>query len=105
MIPSDRAHRVVLGTIMERLEHVPGRIGARITSEIPGFGQFLAFFEAMVWAIENLIISLDRTHRILLGTGIERLKQLPRRIDAGITRIGSQVHLRHFIFIFFQKVK
>ncbi len=31
MVPLDRARRVVLGTSMERLEHVPGRIRGGIT--------------------------------------------------------------------------
>ncbi|CAF3376124.1 unnamed protein product [Rotaria sp. Silwood2] len=30
-IPLDRAHRFVLGTQLEHLEHGPGRLGGRIT--------------------------------------------------------------------------
>jgi hypothetical protein len=48
----------------------------------------------LICTTENLTIPLDRAHRVLFGTEMEPLKQLPRRIGAEITRIGCQLHLR-----------
>jgi hypothetical protein len=39
----------------------------------------------MVWDMENLSISLDRTRRVVLETGMERVECVSRRIDIGIT--------------------
>jgi hypothetical protein len=47
--------------------------------------------------MENLIITLDRAHPVLFGTGMESLEQLPRQIGAGITEIGCQLHLRDML--------
>ncbi len=44
--------------------------------------------------MENLTIPLDRAHRVVLGTGMERLKEVRRQIGGEITRIGCQLHLR-----------
>jgi len=44
-------------------------------------------FGHILWAIRNLIIPLDRAHRILLETRIGALEQIPGRIWAGFTRI------------------
>ena len=42
----------------------------------------------IVRGIKNLIAPLDRAHRVVLGTGMEHLEHVPRRIAGGITRIG-----------------
>jgi hypothetical protein len=73
---------------VERLEHVLGRIAAGITSEKIDFGRFLAFLSTVVWPVGHLIIPLDRAHRVVLGSRLERLEHVPRRIAAGITIIG-----------------
>ena len=44
----------------------------------------------LLWAIENLIIPLDRARRVLLGTGLEHLEHVSERIAAENTRIGCQ---------------
>jgi hypothetical protein len=81
----DRVRQVVLGT---RLEHVPKRILAGITSKENDFGRFSAFLGTIVGTIGNLIIPLDRVRRVVLGTCLEQLEHVPRRIAAGITIIG-----------------
>ncbi len=48
----------------------------------------------IIWVMENLTIPLDRAHRVVLGTGMERLKEVRRQIGGEITRIGCQLHLR-----------
>jgi hypothetical protein len=42
------------------------------------------------------MVSLDRARRVVLGTSMERLEHVPRRIRGGITRIRCQLHLREF---------
>jgi len=42
----------------------------------------------MVWAMENLIISLDKARSVVIGTRIGTLEQVPGRIAASITPIG-----------------
>ncbi len=85
IIPLDRAHRVVLGTRLEHLEHVPKRIPAGITSKKADFRRFSRFWETIVESIGNPIIPLDRAHRVVLGTHLEHLEHVPKRIPAGIT--------------------
>jgi hypothetical protein len=41
----------------------------------------------MVKAMENSRTSIDRAHRVVLGTGLERLEHLLKRIWEGFTRI------------------
>jgi hypothetical protein len=79
---------VVLGTHLEHLEHVPRRIACGITSKKADFWRFSAFLGTIVGPIGNLIIPFDRTHRVVLGTRLERLEHVPRRITAEINRIG-----------------
>ncbi len=90
-IPLDRTRRVILGTGMERLEQVPGRILAAFTrtycQNFNGKIQYFGIFRTIVWAMENLIAPLDRAHRVVLGTEMERLEQVPGRILAAFTRI------------------
>ncbi len=59
-----------------------------------GKNQYLAFFKTIVRAIKNLMVPLDRARRVVLGTSMERLEHVPRRIRGGITRIRCQLHLR-----------
>ena len=66
--PFDRAHRVVLGTSVERLEHVPERIWEGFTRKILLKPQYLRFCSDMVSATENLRTPFDRAHRVVLGT-------------------------------------
>jgi hypothetical protein len=82
--PFDRTSRVVLGI---RPEHVPKRTLAGITSKKNDFGWFSAFLGTIVGTIKNLIIPLDKARRVVLGTRLEHLENVPRRIPAGITRI------------------
>jgi hypothetical protein len=48
MVPLDRAHRVVFGTSLEHLEHVPRRIRGGITSEKRCLGDIRGTFGAIV---------------------------------------------------------
>jgi hypothetical protein len=48
----------------------------------------------IVYAMKNLIITLDRARQLLFGIGMESKKQLSRRISSGIIRNGSQLYLR-----------
>ena len=81
-----------LGQAFERFEQVSGRIGGEITRigcqnsnrKIQHFGIFGTIF----WAIENLIAPLDRAHRVVLGTRMERFEHVCGRIDGEIIRIG-----------------
>ena len=50
-IPTDRPHRVVLGTSLERLEHVPKRIWEGFTTKILPKTQYLGFGADMASAI------------------------------------------------------
>ncbi len=43
----------------------------------------------MVGAIENPIIPLDRARRVVLGTTMEHLEHVPRRIGIGFTYVIS----------------
>ncbi len=40
--------------------------------------------------MKNLSIPLDRTRRVILGTGMERLEQVPGRILVAFTRTYGQ---------------
>ena len=42
-------------------------------------------------AVENRSIPLDRAHRVVLTTRLERLEQVSRRIAAGITIVGRRL--------------
>ena len=46
---------------------------------------------------------LDRAHRVLLGTGLERLELIPERILTGFTRISCSLHLRNCYMFFFER--
>ncbi len=50
--------------------------------------QYLGIFEIIVWPIGNLIIPLNRAHRVVLATTMERLEQAHGQITGGIIRIG-----------------
>ena len=78
----DRAHRVVLGTGLEQLEHVPGRIWEGITMK----SQYFEIFLRTVWVMENPKLPFDRAHRVALGTGLEQLEHVPGRIWEGISK-------------------
>jgi hypothetical protein len=73
MVPLDRARRVVLGTLLERLEHVPRRIRGRITSEKRCLGGIRGTFGSIVRDFRNLIVPLDRARRVVLGALLEGL--------------------------------
>ncbi len=45
------------------------------------------------------MVPLDRDRRVVLGTSMERLEHVPRRIRGGITRIRCQIHLRRIQFV------
>ena len=47
--------------------------------------------------MENLIAPLDRAHRVVLGTEMERLEQVPGRILAAFSRILGSLHLRNHL--------
>ena len=49
-LPFDRAHRVALGTGLEQLEHVLGRIREGITVK----NQYFEIWPRTVWVIKNL---------------------------------------------------
>ena len=87
-IPLDRACRVLLGTLLERLEQVSRRIAARITSIFGESGRYFELFRNMIRVMANPSIPLDRAHRVALTTRSERLEQVSRRIAARITQIG-----------------
>jgi hypothetical protein len=97
MVPLDRARRVVLGTPLERLKHVPERIRGGITSEKRCLGGIQGTFGAVVRDFVNVMVPLDRARRVVLGTSLERFEHVPRRIRAGITRIRCQLHLRFHV--------
>ncbi len=63
---------------MVHLEQIPRRIRGGITNKNTDFG-------ALHRDMENLMIPLDRTHRVLLGTRIGHLEQVPGRIRGEIT--------------------
>ena len=91
-IPLDRARWVLLGTGLEHLEHVPGRIAAENTrigcQDFHGKMRYFGIFRTILWVMENRITPLNRAHRVVLGTGLEQLEHVPERIAAGNTRIG-----------------
>jgi hypothetical protein len=99
--PLNRARRVVLVTALKHLERVPKRIRGEITRTwCWNFNiklQYFDFFGTIVWPIKNLITPFDRARRVLLGTRVEHLEHVPRRIRGENTRIWCQLHLRHFI--------
>ncbi len=72
---------------MEHFEQVSRRIAGGITSDITDFGRFSGFLRTIIGSIGNPIILLDRARRVVLGTRLEHLEHVPRRIPAGITRI------------------
>ncbi len=88
MVSLDRARRVVFGTRMERLEHVPRRIRGGITSEKPRLGGIRGTFDAIIRHFVNVMVPLDRARRVVLGTLFERLEHVPGRIRGGITSLG-----------------
>jgi len=45
------------------------------------------------------MVPLDRARRVVLGTRMEHLEHVPKRIRAGITRIRCQLHLREINLI------
>jgi hypothetical protein len=89
--PFDRAYRVALGTGLEQLEHVPGRIWEGFTEWVwpwPQWkNQYLEICLRTVWVMKNLKLPFDRAHRVVLGTGLEQLEHVPGRIWEGFTRI------------------
>jgi hypothetical protein len=90
IIVCDRTHRVVVGGLLEYLQQVSRRIAAGITSKKAEFRRFSGFWETIVGSIENPIIPLDRARRVVLGTRLEHLEHVPRRIPTGITIISQK---------------
>jgi hypothetical protein len=90
IIPLDRARRVVFGTRLEHLKHVPKRIPAGISSKKADFRRFSGFWETIVESIGNPIIPLNRAHRVVLGNHLKHLSHVPKRIPAGITIISQK---------------
>ena len=85
----DRGRRVLLVTGLGHLEHIPGRIVAENTRiGCQDFHGKMQYFGTILWVTENLITPLNRAHRVVLGTGLEQLEDVPERIAAGNTRIG-----------------
>ncbi|CAF4833039.1 unnamed protein product, partial [Rotaria sp. Silwood1] len=80
IIPSDRAHRVLLGIRKGTLEQVPKRIGA---GSMVGSAKLIGC--TVVSAIENPITPSDLAHPVGLGTRIRVLEHLPRRSGLGFT--------------------
>ena len=64
--PFKRAHRVVLGTQMEHLEHVPEGIPDNFTIQTVIFNQSFRILERILRARENLLIPTDSAHRVLI---------------------------------------
>ena len=64
--PFKRAHRVVLGTQMEQLEHVPEGIPDNFTIQTAIFKQSFLILERILIARENLRIPIDSAHRVLI---------------------------------------
>jgi hypothetical protein len=52
------------------------------------YGGIRGIFGTIIRVFRNLIVPLDRAHRVILGTRMEHLEHVPRRIAGGITRIG-----------------
>jgi hypothetical protein len=94
MVPLDRGRRVVLGTSMEHWEHVLRRIRGGITSQERCLWGFRGTFGAIIRDFRNLMVPLDRARRVVLGTRMEHLEHVRRRIRGEITRIRCQLHLR-----------
>jgi hypothetical protein len=42
----------------------------------------------MLLVIQNVIMPIDRAHRVVLGTGLEHLEHLHKRIWEGFNRIS-----------------
>jgi hypothetical protein len=84
----DRARRVVLGPSLERLEHVLRRIRGGITNENPRLEGIRGIFGAIIRHFVNVMVPLDRARRVVLGTSLERLEYVLRRIRGGITSLG-----------------
>jgi hypothetical protein len=76
IIPLHRARRVVLGTSLKHLEHVPKRIPVGITNEKTDLGRFSTFLGTIVGSIGNPMIPLDRARQIFLGTRFEHLEYI-----------------------------
>ncbi len=55
----DRARRVLFGTSMEHLEHVPRRIGAGIIREKRGLGGIWGTSSILTRDFRNLMVLLD----------------------------------------------
>ncbi len=76
----------------ERLEQVSERIVTRIARiDYPNSNtkiQYFRIFGKIFWAIKNLNASLDRAHRVVLVTSMERLEHVSGRIGGEITLIG-----------------
>jgi hypothetical protein len=88
MIPSDRAHRVVIGIRIEHLEYVPRRMAGTFTSISIVKHRFFELSRDIVRDMKNIMIPSDRAHRVVLETRTEHLEHVPKRIVGGITRIG-----------------
>ncbi|CAF3836047.1 unnamed protein product [Rotaria sp. Silwood1] len=61
-----RPHRVVLGTQMEHLEHVPEGIPDNFTVQTVIFNQSFRILERILRDRENLLIPIDSAHRVLI---------------------------------------
>ena len=76
-MPSNRAHQIVLGTLIVNLERIPRRIWNdfdRIWCWIFNMKiQCFGIFVPMVWATKKLIILFDRVRRTVLGTLVKIL--------------------------------
>jgi hypothetical protein len=47
---------------------------------------YIPIFGRRVWTVTNLFIPIYRAHRVGLGTGLEHLEHVPKRILAGFSR-------------------
>ncbi len=94
-IPSDRARPVVLGAYSWMIcrRNCFHDLQCSMVKK-----QYFQFFRHMFFDIENLIILLDRAHRVLLRTQERRLKHLPSESAANLIYV-LQTDQYHCIFL------
>ena len=79
----------MLGTQLEHLEHVPRRIGGKITCRFRILDQYSEISGSIASAMKNLNASFDRAHQVVLETPLEHLEHVPERIGGRITMLLS----------------
>ena len=89
-IPLDRARQGALGTALEHLEHVVKRIWGRYTDGNPPWSGYSNPLGTLVGATWNPNTPLNRARRVALGTTLEHLEHVVKRIRGNITWIGVE---------------